>query len=68
MELLVAWIIKYGGVIALGMVLAERIARLTPNKTDDKVVDWVRKILRVIGLDLPNVDSVNAKAATESDK
>jgi len=38
------------GTAALVMVLAERIVRLTPTKTDDKVVNIVRKAFAVIGL------------------
>jgi len=65
---LVAWLAKYAGIVALVVLLGERLARLTPNKTDDKVIMYVRKALRVIGVDLPNIDSVNAKTPTESDK
>ena len=65
---LIAWLMKYAGVVALVVLLGERLARITPNTTDDKVVMYIRKALRVIGVDLPNIDSVNAKVPTESDK
>jgi hypothetical protein len=65
---LAAMILKYGGIAALVILLGERVARITPNETDDKIIMYIRKLARIIGLDLPNVDSVNAKTPTESDK
>ena len=38
------------GTAALVLVLAERIVRLTPTQTDDKVLNIVRKIFAVVGL------------------
>lgn len=38
------------GTVALVLVLAERIVRLTPTQTDDKVLNVVRKFFAVVGL------------------
>lgn len=51
-----ALVVKYGGVAALVILLGERLARLTPNKTDDKIVDVLRKGLRIVGVDFPNIE------------
>lgn len=63
-----AFLLKWGGVIALLVLAAERLARITPNTTDDLVVNWLRKVLKVLGVDFPNVDSYKASTPTESDK
>lgn len=61
MEALSLFLLKWGGIIALVVLLAERLARLTSNETDDKVVSFIRKSLRTLGLDFPNIDKVTDK-------
>jgi hypothetical protein len=54
MENIIEFVTEQGvalaGVIALVIVLAERIALITPNTTDNKIVGVVRKIAEVVGL------------------
>lgn len=45
-----AWLLAWAGVIALGIKTFEAIARMTKNKTDDKVMGWVNKVAKVLGL------------------
>lgn len=65
---MVEWILTYAGAIALGVLLAERLARLTPNKTDDAVVNILRKVLRAVGVDFPNIEETKTVENTESNK
>jgi hypothetical protein len=55
-----AWITTYAGVIIAVMYLADKIAKLTPNKTDDAWVNTLRKLLRIVGLSFPDVDKAKA--------
>jgi len=55
------WILTYSGVIIAVMYLADKIAKLTPNKTDDAWVNTMRKLLRIVGLSFPDVDKAKAK-------
>ena len=42
------------GVIALGTVIVcERIAAMTENKTDDKIFAFIHKALKTLGLKFP---------------
>lgn len=43
---------EISGIAAIVVVLASRIARLTPNQTDNKIVATIRKFFRVMGLDI----------------
>jgi hypothetical protein len=36
------------------IVLASRVAKLTPNQTDDKVVAALRKLALVLSIDVPD--------------
>ena len=44
--------VEISGVIALVILLAERIARLTPTETDDGIVKRLRAIARVLSIDV----------------
>lgn len=46
----------YAGIAASAIILFSRIARLTPNKTDNRLVKTVRKLARTLGLDIPDRD------------
>ena len=53
---------KYGGLIAIVMLLSREVVKITPNKHDDRWVGFVFKIIRGIfktfGLELPNIDKL----------
>lgn len=40
------------GIVAFVMLAADKIAKITPTKTDDKALQWVRKIARAIAVDV----------------
>ena len=42
------------GIVAAAILLGERIAKLTPTNTDNKVLRFIRKAARAIGLDFPD--------------
>ena len=44
----------YAGLAVLVMTIADRVAKLTPTTSDDKVVQWVRKIAKAIAADVPD--------------
>lgn len=41
---------EIAGIVALVILLAEKVARVTPTETDNKVVAWLYKIAAVIGI------------------
>jgi hypothetical protein len=41
---------EIAGIIALAIILFERIAKMTPNTTDNKILVFVRKVASVLGL------------------
>ncbi len=46
----------------LGIVFAaEKIADLTPNQTDNKIVAFIRKACRTLALKFPDIDSFKVK-------
>lgn len=45
---------EIAGIVALGILFFERIARLTPTKSDDKIVQAVRKVAKALSIDLPD--------------
>lgn len=45
---------EWMGAIALLVVGAERLVKLTPTKTDDRILSWARKIFRVLAVDVPD--------------
>lgn len=45
---------EIAGIAALGIVFFERIARLTPTKSDDKIVQALRKAAKVLSVDVPD--------------
>jgi len=45
---------ELAGIAALGIVFFERIARLTPTKSDDKIVQFVRKAAKALSIDVPD--------------
>lgn len=47
--------VEISGVIALIILVGERIARLTPTETDNKIIQWIRKVANVIGVNFPDV-------------
>ena len=46
------WIIIIGGVITIASV----IVKITPNTTDNKILEWVIKIFEAISLNTPPVN------------
>jgi len=46
---------ELAGIAAAIILAAERIARLTPTNSDNKVVQVIRKIANAIGLNFPDV-------------
>jgi len=56
--------VNYGGYIAVVLafiLFGEKVAALTPNKTDDKVVTFIRKVASFIALKVPDVDRIQEK-------
>lgn len=47
---------EIAGIAALIILAGERIAKLTPTKTDNKILQAVRKVAKTVGLDFPDVD------------
>lgn len=47
---------EIAGVAALAVLIFERVARLTPNKTDDKLVSFVRKLFNILSVNIPDVE------------
>lgn len=45
---------EIAGIAALVILAAERIARLTPTTADDKIVQAVRKVAKVLAIDVPD--------------
>ena len=45
---------EIAGVLALVVVVGERVAALTETKKDDAVFGWVHKILAGVGLKFPD--------------
>ena len=50
MDFILNNLMDISGVIALAIIMFQRIAKLTPNETDNKIVEYVRKIASVFGL------------------
>lgn len=46
----------YAGIAALTITLANRIAKLTPTDTDNKIVNTIGKIFAIIGIKVPDVN------------
>lgn len=40
------------GIVAFAMLAADKIVKITPTKTDDKILQWVRKVARMIAIDV----------------
>jgi len=59
------------GGLALIMITASRIARITPNETDDRIVGralrYVRLACRVLSVDVPEVDDRRVAAPKQMD-
>lgn len=55
METLVIQYADYIAIAVATIILAERIARITPTETDNKVLQWVRKIANVVGINVPDI-------------
>lgn len=48
----------YAGAISAGIIFFREIAKLTPTKTDNKVLRVLRKAFNVLGVNFPDVDEV----------
>lgn len=49
-------------VVALGVIkIAEVVVKLTPNKTDDKILKFIKPIANWMSLNVPDVDEVKKK-------
>lgn len=46
---------EIAGIAALVIIIAERIAKLTPTESDNKIVQAIRKTAKALGLDFPDV-------------
>ena len=42
------------GAAALFILAFERVARLTPTESDDKIVQALRKVAKVLSIDVPD--------------
>jgi hypothetical protein len=45
---------QIAGVLAAVVLLAERVARLTPTETDNKILRRVKRLADVIGINVPD--------------
>jgi hypothetical protein len=45
---------QIAGVLAAVVLLAERVARLTPTKTDNRILRRIKKAADVIGINVPD--------------
>lgn len=45
---------EISGGIAMLILLAERVARITPTKTDNRVLKVIRRVANVLGLNVPD--------------
>jgi hypothetical protein len=45
---------QIAGVVAAVVLLAERVARLTPTKTDNRILRRIKKAADVIGINVPD--------------
>lgn len=52
---------EIAGIAALAILIGERVALLTPTKSDDKVVQFVRKIALAVGLKFPDIQKIDDK-------
>lgn len=56
---IVAWVTAHPGEVcgflALGVIIGERAAALTANKTDDAIFGFIHKALSAVGLKFPEV-------------
>lgn len=52
LELLSQHITEASGIFALVIIIAERVARLTPTRTDDRILKALRGFARLLALDV----------------
>ncbi|GAB5387724.1 MAG: hypothetical protein Alpg2KO_06920 [Alphaproteobacteria bacterium] len=45
---------ELAGIAAMLILIAERVARLTPTETDNRVLAIIRRIANVLGLNVPD--------------
>lgn len=51
-------------VVALAVIkVAEVVVKLTPNKTDDKILKFIKPIAGWLSLNVPDIDEVKKKEA-----
>lgn len=55
MEFLTQNAAEVTGIFALVILLAERVARLTPTNSDNKIVQILRKAANVLGINVPDI-------------
>lgn len=53
----------WAGIVSAAVLLFARIARMTPNDTDNEVLKVIRKVSRALGVDIPEVDSVGDESS-----
>lgn len=62
MENIITYITTHAGEIALTIAVASRLANLTPTQWDNKFLDaatgLIYKVFSIIGLKIPNIESV----------
>lgn len=46
--------VEIGGIAALVILLGERVARLTPTETDNKIFKALRRLAQVVSIDVPD--------------
>lgn len=46
--------LEISGIVALVILLGERVARLTPTETDNKIFQALRKLAQVVSIDVPD--------------
>lgn len=54
-------LVPYLGAAAFGLIFFEKLAKLTPNTTDNKWVDYARKIFSILGVKVPDVNQIDGK-------
>lgn len=47
---------EISGVIALWVLAFDRLAKITPNNTDNQIIEWLAKIFAVLGVKVPDLE------------
>lgn len=55
MDAILNYVVVYGGVAAIFVLAFDRLSKLTPSESDDKVVAFLYRVFTILGVRVPDV-------------